>query len=163
MFSVRRLRLVDFHGRALLLLGEVEIRFVPFQAHVGVVIWIGGVPRLAARAGWAGTGRGAAVAGILEGVLEGDVFFGERVVQFGADLGGCWRWGGRNGGLAGGRSVVGVFEDSCEEGHKQDFGSCGGVIVYLWASWKKGWEGNESLLGLLKPCCCCSSMSLLVR
>lgn len=54
------------------------------------------------------------MAGILEGVLEGDVFvglYGEGVVDYG-----CWRngrGGCGDGRLTGWRSVVGVFEDSC--------------------------------------------------
>jgi hypothetical protein len=53
--------------------------------------------------------------GILEGVLEGDVFFGEFAVEIGS-VGVCrgdWRWGGRERGLLRWRSVVGVLEDSC--------------------------------------------------
>jgi hypothetical protein len=51
------------------------------------------------------------VPGILEGVLQGDVFFGELAVEVWSDGGG--RRGG-DGGLAGWRSVVGVLEDSCD-------------------------------------------------
>jgi hypothetical protein len=82
------------------------------------------------------------VAGVLERVLECDVFFGALAVEdVGADgvsLDGGWGWGGRDGCLAGGGAVEGVFEDSCDSwlagGRDEGRDNCGGVIVYLWAS-----------------------------
>jgi len=55
--------------------------------------------------------------GVLESVLKGDVFFGDLLGQVGAHgvcVYWCWRRGGRDGCLAGGRAVVGVLEDSCD-------------------------------------------------
>jgi hypothetical protein len=71
--------------------------------------------RLAAGVGTTRSGGGTSIAGILEGVLKGDVFVGELAVKIGS-VGVCrgdWRWGGRGRGLLRWRSVVGVLEDSC--------------------------------------------------
>jgi len=54
------------------------------------------------------------MAGILEGVLECDVFFGELTVEVGS-VGVCrgdLRWGGRERNLLRWRSVIGVLENS---------------------------------------------------
>lgn len=69
---------------------------------------------LAAGAGATRSGGGASAAGILEGVLEGDVFFRELTVEFGS-VGVCrgdWGRGCRERYLLRWRAVVGVLEDS---------------------------------------------------
>jgi hypothetical protein len=71
--------------------------------------------RLAAGVGTTRSRGGTSIAGILEGVLEGDVFVGELAIKI-RSIGVCrgdWRWGGRGRGLLRWRSVVGVLEDSC--------------------------------------------------
>jgi hypothetical protein len=71
--------------------------------------------RLAARAGAARSRGGASVAGILKGILEGDVFLRELTVEFGSVgvCGGDWRRGCRERCLLRWRAVIGVLEDSC--------------------------------------------------
>lgn len=70
--------------------------------------------RLAAGVGTTRSRGGTSIAGILEGVLEGDVFVRELALNIGS-VGVCrgdWRWRGRGRGLLRWRSVVGVLEDS---------------------------------------------------
>ena len=58
--------------------------------------------------------------GVLKGVLEGYVFFGERGIARGlagkVDVGDGGRVGGCDGGLVRWRAVVGVLEDACVDG-----------------------------------------------
>lgn len=60
------------------------------------------------------------MAGILEGVLQSYVFFGEGGVGGGlageVDGGDGWRVGGCDRGLVRWRAVVGVLEDACVDG-----------------------------------------------
>lgn len=104
------------------------------------------------RAGGASGGGGAAMAGVLQGVLQGDVFIAELVVgRRGAcevDGGDWWRVGGCDCGLVGRGAVEGVLEDACGDGGQLwCFGQEGGVMTgsfYLWGAWRKGLEENES-------------------
>jgi hypothetical protein len=55
------------------------------------------------------------MAGILECVLESNIFLGELAIEFGSGdmCRGDWGWGGRERCLLRWRSVVGVLENSC--------------------------------------------------
>lgn len=67
MLRVGRLRLIDFHCAALLLLRQIQIGLVPFQALLHFVFMDGGGVA-AVSTGHPRGGGGAAVASILEGV-----------------------------------------------------------------------------------------------
>lgn len=86
------------------MLGEVEVRFVPFQArvvrhHVAIVTRIGGLT--AGGVGASVLAGIAAVAGVLEGVLQGEILVGRGDWGIGDGLFGRWGGGGGNGGVRG--------------------------------------------------------------